>query len=400
MAMNHASYPPSFQLAEANLTMDARQYLRSFHDQLVIARSMEVGREEYLDCMTFARNERPLFTEIFGPLLGVKEEWTAQGATPAELDFSAFRYRRPAWGSLPINTGWLGGEEPVILAETDDLVVARDEMGRRVQLSKKAATLAIPMDHPVQTTDDWRRIKHHYALAEERLAGDWAAAARAHRAAGRVVTVDIPGGFDEPRQLMGEAGLCLAYYEQPALVHDMLDTLGEMAYQVLDRVSAAVQVDELHVHEDMAGASGPLAGPKQVREFIAPYYRRIWELLSSRGARVFRQDSDGDMRKIIPAFLDAGVNVMYPMEPAAGMDVVALRREYGTRLAFMGGLDKRVMLQGRAAIEAELEYKAPPMVRSGGCILGLDHRILNGTPLEAYRFYIHKVWEILERESL
>jgi hypothetical protein len=38
------------------------------------------------------------------------------------------------------------------------------------------------------------------------------------------------------------------------------------------------------------------------------------------------------------------------------------------------------------------------MVRSGGCVLALDHRIPNGTPLAAYRFYVAKVWEILARE--
>jgi hypothetical protein len=37
------------------------------------------------------------------------------------------------------------------------------------------------------------------------------------------------------------------------------------------------------------------------------------------------------------------------------------------------------------------------MVADGGCVLGLDHRIPNGTPLENYRFYIQRVWEILER---
>jgi len=40
-----------------------------------------VGREEYLDYMTFERNERPLFTEIFGPLIGLKEEWEEQANT-------------------------------------------------------------------------------------------------------------------------------------------------------------------------------------------------------------------------------------------------------------------------------------------------------------------------------
>ena len=39
------------------------------------------------------------------------------------------------------------------------------------------------------------------------------------------------------------------------------------------------------------------------------------------------------------------------------------------------------------------------MVRTGGCVLGLDHRIPNGTPIAHYRFYIEKVWEIMDREA-
>ena len=63
------------------------------HEDLAINRRPTVGREEYLDYMTFRRNDRPLFTEIFGPIVGLKEEWEAQGASPEELDFSAFQYR-------------------------------------------------------------------------------------------------------------------------------------------------------------------------------------------------------------------------------------------------------------------------------------------------------------------
>ncbi len=149
----------------------------------------------------------------------------------------------------------------------------------------------------------------------------------------------------------------------------------------------------------MAGKSGPLAGPKQIEEFIAPYYRRIWDLLAGRGTRLFDQDSDGDMNPVIPAFLEAGVNMMHPFEPAANMDIVEIRRKYGNRPAICGGIDKHVLRRSREEITAELEYKVPPMVRSGGCVLGLDHRIPNGTPLENYRFYIDKMWEILDRES-
>lgn len=369
------------------------------HADLSIERRPSVPRGEYLDHMTFKANVRPLFTEIFGPIVGLKEEWEAQGATPEELSFSAFRYRCESRGHIPVNTGRQGGHTPEIIEETDDHILSRDALGRLMKLHKGFATLPLPLDHPVKTMDDWLKIKPWYEFSEDRFRKNWEAAAREHLANNRVVAVGIPGGFDEPRQLMGEAEVCIAYYEQPELIHDMLKTMGDTAVKVLDRVSKAVQVDMLSVHEDMAGKSGSLAGPKQIGEFIAPYYRRVWDMLADRGARLFDQDSDGDMNSVIPAFMEAGVNLMHPMEPAANMDIVKIREQYGTRLAFYGGIDKHVIRRSREEIVAELEYKIPPMIRTGGCVLALDHRIPNGTPLENYRFYIQKVWEIIERET-
>ena len=369
------------------------------HASLAIKVTPTVRREEYLDYMTFQANERPLFTEIFGPLIGLKEEWAAQGATPEEFDLSAYKFRAPMRARIPVNTGWIGGEPEVILEETDDYMITRDRMGRRMKLSKGYATLPLPLDHPVKNMDDWLKLKHHYEFSEERFGADWEKAAHDRRQAGHALVVGIPGGFDEPRQLMGEEELCVAFYSQPELIYDILQTIGDTAFKALDRVSSAVQVDELSVHEDLAGKSGPLVGPKQVEEFIRPYYRRIWDMLRDRGARLFSQDSDGDMNAVIPAFLDAGLNVMYPMEPAAGMDIVQVRETFGARLAFWGGIDKHVLRRSREEIEAELEYKIPPMVRTGGCVLGLDHRIPNGTPLVNYRFYIRKAWEIMNRVS-
>ncbi len=369
------------------------------HESLAIKIQPVVKRQEYLDAMTFQANRRPLFTEIFGPLIGLKEEWAEQEATSAELDLSAFRYRAPMRASIPVQTGWIGGAPAQLLEETERHQLIRDSMGRTLKLCKGYATLPLPLDYPVKTMDDWLRLKPHYLFSEARLAGDWERTTQERLSDGCATVVGIPGGFDEPRQLMGEEALCVAYHEQPELIHDMLETLADTAFRVLERVSASVQVDELTVHEDLAGKSGPLAGPSQIREFLKPYYRRVWDMLQDRGARLFSQDSDGNMNPVIEPFLECGVNVMYPMEPAAGMDIVAVRRQYGARLAFLGGIDKHVLRRSTAEIDAELEYKLPPMVRTGGCVLALDHRIPNGTPLAAYRYYIRRVWEILDAEA-
>jgi hypothetical protein len=379
--------------------MSKTSSLSSFHARLDTNIRCEVSRGEYLDHMTFRANLRPLFTELFGPLVGLKEEWAAQGAAPGELDLSAFPFRCAQTAYLPIATGWIGEDEEEIIEETDEFVLAQDYRGRLVKLCKQVASLPLPLEYPVKTMDDWLRLKPHYVFSGERIAADWQAAARRHVEAGSVVTVGIPGGFWEPRELMGDAELCMAYLERPELVHEIMETMGATAFRVLEGVSREVTIDQLKVAEDLAGKSGPLIGPAIVQEFIAPYYRRIWDVLAERGARIFTLDSDGNFEVLIPALLDAGVNVMGPMEPAAGMDVVKLRAQYGARLAFQGGIDKHVLRRSKEEIVSELEYKIPPMVVTGGCLIGLDHRIPNGTPLDHYRFYIARAWEIMDREA-
>ena len=63
------------------------QSIQDTHRALGIHRAMEVAREEY---RTFHSKGPPMFTEISGPLLGLKEEWREQGPSETEIDFSAF----------------------------------------------------------------------------------------------------------------------------------------------------------------------------------------------------------------------------------------------------------------------------------------------------------------------
>jgi uroporphyrinogen-III decarboxylase len=264
-----------------------------------------------------------------------------------------------------------------------------------VKLCKATATIPLPLDFPVKTMDDWLPLKPLYAFCEERINGEAIERAKAEQASGAVIRCEIPGGWDTVRELMGEEQACLAYYTQPELMHDILATLTDSSLKVLERVTERLTIDQLYVHEDMAGKSGPLIGPQQVTQFVAPYYRACWQLVSSRGTRLFNQDSDGNMTPVLDAFLDCGVNVMHPFEPAAGMDMVAVRRRYGRRLAILGGIDKHVLRRSREEIDRELEYKMQPLMQTGGTVFGLDHRIPNGTPLENYRYYVRRGREIL-----
>ena len=356
---------------------------------------MKWNREEYIELMTFGKVERQMFVELFGPLVRLDDEWRTQGATEDQINLTAFDFDYVPTFGCGGKTGFLHPHKQVILEDNKNYTISIDGFGRKVKLTKGYATIPLPMDYPVKTMDDWLKIKHQLEFDASRI--DWDAVERAKKLQqeGVLIVGSIPGGFDMPRELMGEEGACICYYEDEELMMDIINTMSDMSFRVLDAISDHVKIDNLIIHEDLAGKSGPLVGPKQIKEFIKPYYRRIWDMLSAKGTKLFSQDSDGDMRPVLDAFMDCGVNVTYPAEPAAGMDIVELRKKYGNRLAFKGGIDKHVLRKSKTDILKELEYKLQPLMQAGGTVFGLDHRIPNGTPLENYIYYVNTAREML-----
>jgi len=107
---------------------------------------------------------------------------------------------------------------------------------------------------------------------------------------------------------------------------------------------------------------------------MTPYYRRI-EKIARPSIDLQMLDSDGNIWELIPLWLEYGINILCPMEVAASMDVVALRRKFGKELRMTGGFDKRILAAGKKEIERELE-RIRPVIEEGGYIPTIDH----GTP--------------------
>lgn len=355
---------------------------------------MQWNRHQYLDLMTHRPVPRPMFVELFGPLVGLEAEWRAQGGGEDELNLVAFDFDYLDRIDLGARTGPIGMES-VTLDETDEQRIFRDHLGRTCQLLKKTATIGLPIDFPVRTMDDWLGLKPMYQFSDARIDWQQVARAKAARESGALTHAGIPGAYDTGRELMGEEELSIAFYEQPELVHDIVNTITETSVQVLERISREVVIDQLSVHEDFAGRSGPLIGPVQIREYLLPHYQRVWQMLRQRGSSLFQLDTDGNINIVIDDLLDCGLTNIYPMEPAAGMDIVQVRNRYGERLGMSGGIDKHVLRQGKAEIRRELEYKLLAPGMKTGIAFGLDHRIPNGTPLDHYRYYVQTAREIL-----
>lgn len=292
---------------------------------------MKWRREEYIDLMTFGKIDRPMFVELFGPLVGLNEEWIAQGATERELSLDAFDFDYVPTVGCGASFDIFGAPKSYVIEDTPEHTISVDGLGRRMKLMKGFATIPLPLSFPVTDMDSWLKIKHLYQFNENRINWEKVEQSKKLQEQGTLVIGSIPGGFDVTRELMGEVNLFIAYYEDPELVHDIIGTVTDTAYKIFERLNDKLVIDNLFIHEDMAGKSGPLIGPDLIEEFLKPYYTKIWGLVSSNGTRLFSQDSDGNMNAVIDAFLDCGVNIMYPFEPAAGMDMVETRKKIRKR---------------------------------------------------------------------
>ena len=160
------------------------------------------------------------------------------------------------------------------------------------------------------------------------------------------------GFFGSLRNLMGVENLCMAFYDQPRLVERMMEERAERIMEITAEVLKHTRFDVFWFWEDMAYNGGPLVGPDLFRKFAFRHYRRVCEWLRSQGIEHIGLDSDGRITSLIPLWLDAGIDHLWPFEVQSGMDVVAVRRQYGNRLGIMGGIDKRVLAKGSAVMRS------------------------------------------------
>jgi hypothetical protein len=259
------------------------------------------------------------------------------------------------------------------------------------------------LDHPVKDRRTWEEdVKWRLNSATPARYADFdARMALARQAAtrGEMICQCLIGGYMYLRSLLGPQELLYAFYDQPELLHDCMRTWLDLA----DAVSAVhqqhVTLDEVFLAEDICYNHGSLIGPDLMKQFLLPYYQQLLRNVRGRqrdrARRLFVQiDTDGDCRPVIPVYMEGlGMDVMSPFEVAAGCDVVALGRQY-PHLVLRGGLDKRVLAQGRPAIDAMLARILPAMQRRGGYLPMCDHGVPAEVPYADYLYFRQRLAEL------
>ncbi len=205
-----------------------------------------------------------------------------------------------------------------------------------------------------------------------------------------VVWITLEGYFWFPRTLMGFTKISLAFYDQPELLHLINQDLTDFNLRVLEQVLSVGMPTFATIAEDMSYNNGPMISERHFDEFVAPYYRQLIPRLLEHNI-IAIADTDGDVTRLVPWLLREDIRGVLPLERQAGVDGMALRRQFPD-LCLVGHYDKMVMPHGEAAMRGEFE-RLKPLSRSGRFIPSVDHQTPPGVSLEQYRTYLRLLAE-------
>ncbi len=169
-----------------------------------------------------------------------------------------------------------------------------------------------------------------------------------------------------------------------ALLRKVTDLMIAGVEPYLDAVSP--YIDLITFSDDLGGQQGPLISPKMYRAMVKPYQAEVIAAIKARSkAKVFYH-SCGDVYPLVEDFIEIGVDVLNPVQVSAGAmgDTARLKRDFGSRVTFCGGIDTRWVLPHGTPddVRREVRRRIKDLAAGGGYILSAVHCIQPDVPPE------------------
>lgn len=365
-------------------------------------------RERFIRTVTFDNPDRVPLT-CGGGRESTLRRWHSEGLPEGE---APQRYVMKELGiELPpphedsgffVNSRMIPTFEEKVLKHANGHYIVRDWMGAITEISdqydytyiRNAIDFVTRKWHrfPVTGRAEWESMKQRYdPMAQGRIPEDIQALGGRLKNRDYTISIDINGPFWQLREWMGMEELCIAFLDRPELVAEMIDFWADFVEKLLERVLPYVDVDHLHLHEDMAYKAHSMLSPKMTCQYLQPVYERWGALAKKYGVPVYSMDSDGFIEELIPIWIDSGMILCDPIEVAAGNDIVHFRQSFGKSMAYQGGIDKRAIAAGGDILEREIKRVLPPLLKDGGYIPACDHGIPGDVSFDNYRHYIKLV---------
>ncbi len=197
----------------------------------------------------------------------------------------------------------------------------------------------------------------------------------------------LSGIFELAHSLRGMEKLLMDLVLDPAFV-DALFTklahlLGEFYRAYLEVVGPYVQIVELA--DDVGTQAGPMFAPRLYRQLLRDKHAYLAKIVKEKAPQAkFLLHSCGSVKAFIPDFIEAGIDILNPVQPLAkDMQPARLKAEFGQAISFLGGVDVQQTMRGPVeGVRAEVRKRIEELGPGGGFILAPSHNFSDDIPLE------------------
>jgi uroporphyrinogen decarboxylase len=192
-----------------------------------------------------------------------------------------------------------------------------------------------------------------------------------------------PCAFEMYWRLRGLEQALVDMAARPPAALRLLERCGLFARTLAERACRELPLDWLWTGDDVAGQQGLILSPGAWRELIKPLLVQIFAAGKDAGLWVAFHCC-GALRPIVPDLVEIGLDLLNPIQHGCpGMEALELKREFGDRLSFMGGLDTQGVIP--FGTPAEVRRHTAGLLEGmsaggGGYILAASHTIPPETP--------------------
>jgi uroporphyrinogen decarboxylase len=247
-----------------------------------------------------------------------------------------------------------------------------------------------PFEHPLKnaTIDDLHKYPWPDPLDERRFKGVREEAEFLHKKTGYAVVAKEPshiyGILAQSVYMRGmEDFFCdLALNKEFAheLMQKVLDYHLKLYGRYLEEVGEFIEI--VHTSDDLGTQTAPYFSPAMYREMLKPKQKQLFAHLKETGAKILYH-SDGAISMLIDDLIEIGVDTLNPIEAAVtGMEPAVLKKAFGDRLCFHGGISQQQCLSTGSPdrVRAEVRQRIGEIGRGGGYILAAAQTIVPEVP--------------------
>ena len=349
-------------------------------------------KERFNRIMRFEPVDRPPVWSVEGVAEGTIRDWIKQDKIPMGMNLSQI-IQMDKRESIPLDTEPLPNFIQETIEEDDEWITTKDIFGFTVRKLKKQSvspTIYYYVGGTVNEPADWDELKKRYDPSDSRRKPrSWSPELwEYYNSCDCPVGMRIgwgPGRAAKNGYAMGLEQFLLTVAENPGFVKSIFDFWADFIIENAREWIENCHFDFVYFEEDGMGyKNSTLISPETYKAVWAPGVRKVADFLHTHGIHIIGYYSSGDIRPLIPAMLDIGINLHFPLENAAGMNALELRRQYGQDLRLIGNISRQSLMNGVSAVEKEFMEKVPPLMASGGYIPAADDMILPDISYESY----------------